>query len=47
VKLVQIFPLGIALGFMYRYLGLEVCMASHALFNLVLALSSDSLNVRP
>jgi hypothetical protein len=36
VKLAQVFPLGIALGFMFRKFGVECCIFTHALFNLVM-----------
>ena len=38
VKLAQIFPLGLALGWLYRRQGTESAIMAHALFNLVGAL---------
>lgn len=37
VKLAQIFPIGLMLGWLYRRHGVESCMLAHALFNLALA----------
>ena len=34
VKIVQIFPIGIALGFLFRKYGLESCIFAHGIFNL-------------
>lgn len=34
VKIVQIFPLGIALGFLFKKSGLESCILAHGIFNL-------------
>ena len=34
VKIVQIFPLGIALGFLFKKSGLESCILAHGVFNL-------------
>ncbi|RKU26792.1 hypothetical protein C6499_12660 [Candidatus Poribacteria bacterium] len=34
VKIVQIFPLGIALGFLFKKYGLESCIFAHGIFNL-------------
>ena len=34
VKIVQIFPLGIALGFLFKKYGLESCILAHGIFNL-------------
>ncbi len=38
VKFVQIFPLGLALGWMARKHGIESCLAAHALLNVTLVL---------
>lgn len=35
IKYAQIFPIGLALGWMYRKYGLESCMLAHGLFNLL------------
>lgn len=37
VKLVQVFPIGVLLGWLYRRHGVESCMVAHALFNLGVA----------
>ncbi len=34
VKIVQIFPLGIALGFLFKKSGLESCILAHGIFNI-------------
>ncbi len=34
VKIVQIFPLGVGLGFLFRKYGLESCVFAHGVFNL-------------
>ena len=36
VKMVQIFPLGIALGFLFKKYGLESCIIAHGIFNLIM-----------
>ena len=36
VKLVQVFPIGLALGFLFRKYGLEICILTHMTFNLVM-----------
>ena len=36
VKMVQIFPLGITLGFLFKMSGLESCILAHGLFNLIM-----------
>ena len=36
VKIVQIFPFGIALGFLFRKYGLESCILAHGIFNLIM-----------
>ncbi|MXW21439.1 MAG: CPBP family intramembrane metalloprotease [Gammaproteobacteria bacterium] len=36
VKLLQIFPAGLALGWMFRKHGIECCIAAHLLFNLIM-----------
>ena len=36
VKIVQVFPLGIALGFLFRKFGIESCIFSHAAFNVIM-----------
>jgi hypothetical protein len=36
VKLAQVFPMGIALGFMFRKFGVECCFFAHAIFNIVM-----------
>ncbi len=43
LKLAQIFPIGLALGWLYRRHGVESCMVAHALFNIVLAPLTPSL----
>lgn len=41
VKLLQIFPIGLALGWLYKRHGLEACIVVHAGMNLALALLSS------
>ncbi len=36
VKLVQVFPAGLALGWAFRKYGIECCIAAHVLFNLIM-----------
>ena len=36
VKLLQIFPAGLALGWLFRKHGIECCIAAHLLFNLIM-----------
>lgn len=36
VKLLQVFPAGLALGWMFRKHGIECCIAAHLLFNLIM-----------
>ena len=43
VKLAQIFPIGIALGWMLLRLGAESCIATHVLFNLVMLFLAPTL----
>ncbi|MCL6429710.1 MAG: CPBP family intramembrane metalloprotease [Anaerolineae bacterium] len=43
LKLAQIFPIGLVLGWLYRWHGVESCMLAHALFNIVLAALAPSL----
>jgi len=43
VKLVQVFPLGLALGFMFKRFGLEACVLVHGAFNVVMMLLAPSL----
>ena len=38
VKLAQVFPAGLALGWMFRKYGIESCIAAHLLFNLTMPL---------
>ena len=38
VKMVQIFPAGLALGWAFKKYGVEVCIATHAIFNVILVL---------
>ena len=38
VKLAQVFPAGLALGWMFRKHGIESCIAAHLLFNLTMPL---------
>ena len=45
VKMVQIFPLGIALGFLFRNAGLESCILAHGLFNLSMMFLLPYLNL--
>ena len=40
VKLMQIFPIGLALGWLFRKLGTESCILAHGLFNVVMAVLS-------
>jgi membrane protease YdiL (CAAX protease family) len=40
VKLVQVFPVGLALGWLFRKLGTESCILAHTLFNVVMAFVS-------
>ena len=35
VKLVQIFPIGLALGWLFKKYGLECCFIAHGLFNVI------------
>jgi hypothetical protein len=42
-KIVQVFPLGIALGVLFRRYGVEACTAAHLLFNLALMFLAPSL----
>jgi membrane protease YdiL (CAAX protease family) len=37
VKIAQVFPMGIALGFLFRKFGVECCIFAHAAFNLAMA----------
>jgi membrane protease YdiL (CAAX protease family) len=37
VKLAQVFPIGVLLGWLYRRQGIESCIVAHALFNLGMA----------
>lgn len=43
VKLVQIFPIGILLGFLYKKYGFEICVLVHALFNIIVSLIAEGL----
>jgi len=43
VKLAQIFPFGLLLGWLYRRHGVESCILAHALFNILLAPLSSFL----
>lgn len=36
VKLLQVFPAGLALGWLFRKHGIECCIAAHLLFNLIM-----------
>ncbi len=46
VKMVQIFPLGIALGFLFKKHGLESCIIAHGIFNLIMmGLGPDLINM--
>ena len=36
IKFAQIFPIGIALGFLFRKYGVESCIFAHAIFNVVM-----------
>jgi membrane protease YdiL (CAAX protease family) len=46
VKMVQIFPLGIALGFLFKRYGLESCIIAHGIFNLIMmGLGPDLINM--
>ena len=36
VKMVQIFPIGLAFGWLFRKYGVESCMIAHIVFNVVL-----------
>lgn len=43
VKMVQIFPLGIALGFLFKKHGLESCIIAHGIFNLIMMFLGPNL----
>ncbi len=43
VKLIQVFPLGIALGWMFKKYGIESSIITHVVFNVVMALLSPFL----
>jgi hypothetical protein len=43
VKLAQVFPVGLALGFLYRRYGTEFCILCHAGFNVVMVWLGPSL----
>jgi membrane protease YdiL (CAAX protease family) len=43
VKIAQVVPLGLALGYLFRRHGVEACIAVHGLFNLVIMLLSPYL----
>jgi membrane protease YdiL (CAAX protease family) len=43
VKLVQVFPMGLALGLLFRRYGLEVCVLGHAVFNIIMMFLAPSL----
>lgn len=46
VKLAQIFPLGLALGWLYRRQGVESTIMAHALFNILAVLVLPPLYLR-
>jgi membrane protease YdiL (CAAX protease family) len=43
VKLVQVFPMGLALGWLFRKLGTESCILAHALFNVAMVFVSPPI----
>lgn len=43
VKFVQIFPIGIALGGIYKRFGLESCIIAHLIFNIVMVFIGEGL----
>lgn len=45
VKIAQVFPMGIALGFMFRKYGVECCILTHMLFNIVMMFLGSRLIV--
>lgn len=45
VKIAQIFPLGVALGFLFKRYGLESCILAHGIFNLGMMFLSSYLIV--
>ena len=47
IKIVQIFPLGLALGFLFKKSGLESCILAHGIFNLgMMALSPHLITLQ-
>jgi membrane protease YdiL (CAAX protease family) len=42
-KVLQVLPLGIALGLLYRRYGVEACILTHGLFNLIMMMLAPSL----
>lgn len=43
VKFAQVFPLGIALGFLFRRFGVEVCILGHGIFNVAMVFLAPKL----
>jgi hypothetical protein len=43
VKMAQIFPIGILLGWLFKKYGVESCIIAHGAFNLILALTATNL----
>ena len=45
VKIVQIFPIGLALGYLFKKFGIESCIVAHGLFNLAMMIVGRDLIV--
>lgn len=43
VKFVQIFPAGLALGWLFRYAGFEACVIAHAVLNTIMPFATPKL----
>jgi len=43
VKFAQIFPAGLALGWLFRYAGFEACVIAHAVLNLIMPFATPKL----
>ena len=37
VKIAQVFPLGVGLGYLFKRFGVEICILAHGVFNVVMA----------